>query len=66
MGVDIADLDALRARQSIYVPAVRDETRAGSRGQVAKLVVSGRGNYVHAVDAGGRVLYHFPSPLGGK
>ena len=60
------DLDNLQAGQSIYVPAVRDESRAGSRGQVAKLVVSGRGNYVHAVDAGGRVLYHFPSTLGGK
>jgi lipoprotein-anchoring transpeptidase ErfK/SrfK len=61
-----ADLDNLKAGQSIYVPAVRDESRAGTRGQVAKIVVSGRGNYVHAVDAGGRVLYHFPSTLGGK
>jgi lipoprotein-anchoring transpeptidase ErfK/SrfK len=60
------DLDNLQAGQSIYVPAVRDESRAGTRGQVAKLIVSGRGNYVHAVDAGGKVLYHFPSTLGGK
>lgn len=60
------DLNTLRAGQSIHVPAVRDETRAGSRGQVARIIVSGRGNYVHAVDAGGRVLYHFPSTLGGK
>jgi lipoprotein-anchoring transpeptidase ErfK/SrfK len=60
------DLDNLQAGQSIYVPAVRDESRAGSRGQVAKIVVSGRGNYVHAVDAAGKVLYHFPSTLGGK
>jgi lipoprotein-anchoring transpeptidase ErfK/SrfK len=60
------DLDNLQAGQSIYVPAVRDESRAGSRWQVAKIVVSGRGNYVHAVDAAGKVLYHFPSTLGGK
>lgn len=60
------DLDNLQEGQSINVPAVRDESRAGSRGQVAKIVVSGRGNYVHAVDAGGRVIYHFPSTLGGK
>ncbi|HEX2078154.1 MAG TPA: L,D-transpeptidase family protein [Longimicrobium sp.] len=60
------DLDNLQAGESIHVPAVRDETRAGSRGQVAKIVVSGRGNYVHAVDAAGKVLYHFPSTLGGK
>jgi lipoprotein-anchoring transpeptidase ErfK/SrfK len=60
------DLDNLQAGQSIYVPAVRDESRAGTRGQVARLVVSGRGNYVHAVDAAGKVIYHFPSTLGGK
>lgn len=60
------DLDNVKAGQSIYLPAVRDESRAGSRGQVAKIVVSGRGNYVHAVDAAGQVLYHFPSTLGGK
>jgi lipoprotein-anchoring transpeptidase ErfK/SrfK len=60
------DLDNLQAGQAIYVPAVRDESRAGTRGQVAKIIVSGRGNYVHAVDAGGKVLYHFPSTLGGK
>jgi lipoprotein-anchoring transpeptidase ErfK/SrfK len=60
------ELDNLKAGQAIYVPAVRDESRAGNRGQVARIVVSGRGNYVHAVDAGGKVLYHFPSTLGGK
>jgi lipoprotein-anchoring transpeptidase ErfK/SrfK len=60
------DLDNVKAGQSIYLPAVRDETRAGTRGEVAKIVVSGRGNYVHAVDAAGQVLYHFPSTLGGK
>ena len=59
------DLNTLRAGQQIYVPAVRDEDAAG-RGQVAKLVVSGRGTYVHALDAGGRILYHFPSTLGGS
>lgn len=59
------DLDGLRAGQQVYLPAVRDDN-AGGRGQVAKLVVSGRGTYVHALDAGGRILYHFPSTLGGS
>jgi lipoprotein-anchoring transpeptidase ErfK/SrfK len=59
------DLDNLRAGQQVYLPAVRDEN-AGGRGQVAKLVVSGRGTYVHALDSGGRILYHFPSTLGGS
>ncbi|HEU4885855.1 MAG TPA: L,D-transpeptidase [Longimicrobium sp.] len=58
------DLDGLRAGQQIYLPAVREEGAAG--GQVAKLVVSGRGTYVHALDASGRILYHFPSTLGGS
>jgi lipoprotein-anchoring transpeptidase ErfK/SrfK len=59
------DLDNVRAGQQLYLPAVRDEDAAG-RGQVAKLVVSGRGTYVHALDSGGRILYHFPSTLGGS
>jgi lipoprotein-anchoring transpeptidase ErfK/SrfK len=59
------DLDGLRAGQQIWVPAVREDGAAG-RGQVAKLVVSGRGTYVHAVDAQNRILYHFPSTLGGS
>jgi lipoprotein-anchoring transpeptidase ErfK/SrfK len=58
------NLDGLRAGQQVYLPAVREEGAAG--GQVAKLVVSGRGTYVHALDASGRILYHFPSTLGGS
>jgi lipoprotein-anchoring transpeptidase ErfK/SrfK len=59
------DLNSVRAGQQLYLPAVRDENAAG-RGQVAKLVVSGRGTYVHAMDASNRILYHFPSTLGGS
>ena len=59
------NLDGLRAGQQINVPAVRADDAAG-RGQVAKLVVSGRGTYVHALDAQNRILYHFPSTLGGS
>jgi lipoprotein-anchoring transpeptidase ErfK/SrfK len=58
------DLDNVTAGQQLYLPAVRGEDARGSA-QVAKLVVSGRGTYVHALDSGGRILYHFPSTLGG-
>jgi lipoprotein-anchoring transpeptidase ErfK/SrfK len=59
------DLNALQAGETIQVPAVGGrESRA--RGTVAKLVVSGRGRYVHAVDESGQVLYHFPSTLGSR
>lgn len=56
-------LDALGAGQEIRVPAVRDSA-ARARGDVAEIVVSVRGHYLHARDAGGRILYHFPTTLG--
>jgi lipoprotein-anchoring transpeptidase ErfK/SrfK len=58
------DLDRLRAGQAIQVPAIR-AADAGA-GQVARLRVSGRGSYLHALDASGRVLYHFPTTLGSQ
>jgi hypothetical protein len=48
------DLNSLRAGQSIQVPLVRVEKTSPAR-DVAKIVVSGAGSYVHAVDAGGRI-----------
>jgi lipoprotein-anchoring transpeptidase ErfK/SrfK len=58
------NLDGLQAGQTLNVPNVRDPD-ARVQGQIAELQVSGRGSYVHAVDANGRILYHFPSTLGG-
>jgi lipoprotein-anchoring transpeptidase ErfK/SrfK len=58
------ELDGLQAGQQLNVPNVRDKG-AKAQGEVAELVVSGKGSYVHAVDASGRILYHFPSTLGG-
>ncbi|MDB4950014.1 MAG: murein L,D-transpeptidase [Gemmatimonadetes bacterium] len=55
-------LDSVRAGQVLQVPAVRNP--ADRPGEVAVLEVSGPGNYVHALDARGRILYHFPSTLG--
>lgn len=58
------NLDGLQAGQTVNVPNVRDPD-ARVQGQVAELAVSGRGSYLHALDANGRILYHFPSTLGG-
>ncbi|MBB4634749.1 lipoprotein-anchoring transpeptidase ErfK/SrfK [Longimicrobium terrae] len=58
-------VDGLRQGQKLNVPAVRNDDAQG-RGTVAKLVVSGRGTYLHAEDASGKILYHFPSTLGGQ
>lgn len=57
------DLDSLSAGDPLNVPNVRDAT-AGQNAQIAKLVVSAQGFYVHAVDASGRILFHFPTTMG--
>jgi peptidoglycan hydrolase-like protein with peptidoglycan-binding domain len=59
-----ADLGALTAGDTLLVPAV-DGTTSDSR-PVARVVVSGLGSYVHALDAEGRILYHFPTTLGSQ
>ena len=42
-----------------------DSASAGATtGQVAKLIISRKGFWTHAVDASGTILYHFPSTLG--
>lgn len=56
------DLASLAAGDAIAAPAVRDTAAGG--GQVSEIVVSDGGHYLHARDANGRILYHFPSTLG--
>jgi len=56
-------LDDLSAGDEIRVPNVRDRN-APPAGQVERLVVSGEGHYLHAMDSSGRILYHFPTTLG--
>ena len=58
-----ANMDGLRGGDRLVVPAFRD-TSARARGEVAEIVVSVGGNYLHALDASGRILYHFPTTLG--
>jgi len=56
-------LDALKAGDVINVPNVRDPN-APPKGVVETLVVSGPDHYLQALDAGGRILYQFPTTLG--
>ncbi|HXG66457.1 MAG TPA: L,D-transpeptidase, partial [Blastocatellia bacterium] len=58
-------LNELKAGDAINVPNLRPASE-GATGEVARIVVSDGGHYVHALDAGGRILYHFPSTLGSK
>jgi lipoprotein-anchoring transpeptidase ErfK/SrfK len=56
------DLNSVAAGTSLNVPAV--DRSAAAAVNVAKLVVSDGGKYVHGLDASGRLLYHFPATLG--
>ncbi len=55
---------ALRPGDVIWVPSV-DSAVSMSR-PIARIQVSKKGNYVHALSKDGSVLYHFPSTLGSK
>ena len=65
------DLGSVRSGQTLQVPGVEpfhtdalpDGTYTGG-GEVARIVISDGGHYVHALDETGRVLYHFPSTMG--
>lgn len=59
-------LDQLAAGTSLVVPNVRDPTAASptDTAQIARLIISKTGFWTHALDASGRVIYHFPSTLG--
>ena len=65
------DLEAITAGTTLDVPAVEPfhldqllDGRYTGGGDVARIVVSGGGHYVHAMDGSGTILYHFPSTLG--
>ncbi|HEX6746111.1 MAG TPA: L,D-transpeptidase family protein [Longimicrobium sp.] len=56
-------INRLKAGDAIWVPNVRDAAAAPA-GVVSTLVVSGADHYLQALDASGRILYHFPTTLG--
>ena len=51
---------ALTAGTELIVPDVR----RSDRGDAERLVISDGGRYLHALDAEGRIRYHFPATLG--
>jgi lipoprotein-anchoring transpeptidase ErfK/SrfK len=55
-------IDSARAGDTLALPDVRDP--AARPGQIASIEVSGPGSWVHALDANGRILYHFAATLG--
>lgn len=59
-------LDDLKAGMVLVVPGVDNERRASAADTIpiARLIVSRSGFWTQAVDASGRVLFHFPSTLG--
>lgn len=59
-----ADLDALAVGDTLNVPAV--EGAAPDPRPIERVVVSGLGSFVHALDADGRIVYHFPTTLGSQ
>jgi peptidoglycan hydrolase-like protein with peptidoglycan-binding domain len=54
-------LDSLAAGDTLRVPNLRQPTFDA---EIDRLVVSDGGRYLHALDAQGRILAHFPSTLG--
>ncbi len=59
-------LDKLRAGITLLVPNVADRNvaSAADTAVIARLIISKTGFWTHAVDANGRILFHFPSTLG--
>ena len=65
-------LDSLAPGDTLVVPNLREEPAVvavdsagpAERPRVARVVVSGRGFFVHALDEEGRLLFHFPTTIG--
>lgn len=55
------DLNTLRAGARLNVPNVE---RQATNAQVARIVISDGGRYLHALDANDRIVFHFPATLG--
>lgn len=60
------DLNSVGTGDRLSVPSVMEDGSSPPAGAIAKIVISDGAHYVHAVDAHGRVLYHFPSTLGSQ
>jgi lipoprotein-anchoring transpeptidase ErfK/SrfK len=60
------DIDRLKAGTKILLPNVEIDGAALPQDTaiVARLIISKKGFWTHAVDANGTIIYHFPSTLG--
>lgn len=58
------ELNAVTAGTQLNVPDVQRQAPAAPGGDVARIVISDGGRYLQALDAGGRIVYHFPATLG--
>lgn len=59
------DLDTVDAGSVIWVPNVRD-AQATTNAEIARVVVSIRGNTFNAFDAAGNLIFHAPTTLGSQ
>jgi lipoprotein-anchoring transpeptidase ErfK/SrfK len=59
------DFQSLNAGSTVWVPNVR-EPLTEDRGDIAKVVISIRGNTFNAFDASGNLIFHSPTTLGSK
>lgn len=63
-----AQLDSLAAGAEIRVPDLGPAAASSRDGgpAVARVIISGQGFYLHALDARGSILHHFPTTLGAR
>jgi lipoprotein-anchoring transpeptidase ErfK/SrfK len=59
-------MTSLRAGTTLLVPKIRDPFAASPTDTaiIARVIISKTGFWLHAVDAAGKIIYHFPSTLG--
>ncbi len=60
-----ADFDSLKAGDTLWVPNVR-EALTQDQPDIARVVISIRGNTFNAFDAAGNLVFHSPTTLGSK
>jgi lipoprotein-anchoring transpeptidase ErfK/SrfK len=53
-----------RARANDTSRSAAADGQGSMAGAIARIVISDGGRYLHALDASGRILYHFPATLG--
>ena len=59
-------LNDVRAGQTLLVPNVRSPVPENGAKDVVRIVVSVGGNYLHAYDAQGAMIFHAPTTVGSK